>query len=361
MAQWLFGRRTTQTSPHAGSPSSDVEDYESLLPQSSPGTPNTAVTQSAPEHAGFPRSRSSQRRLRRSASDQNPRKLRDGDQGVNLLSPPQTDSATLQQRLAFVTQTRSSNPAPLTWRRSIPVRSVSDYASSSPLPPVAKHRALDIPLKPCMKQASKSTTGTTPSDECSGSASEIIQPIRRVKTVDFNEPVPAKLQEASPGSLSLETKPSRHIFQASQAEKTTRKATPCLGPRPKSTLAETATTWTDVHVVAIAPSGCGGDFTRQGGEATPTMQMVESKAGCYEIIWDNVPPDEDDLPRNRRNSSASQSLYVRNNFRCSPLYDHWRGSFYPLPTKTWDRSTNLLSWCLGCGIICTEDSGTRQF
>jgi hypothetical protein len=45
--------------------------------------------------------------------------------------------------------------------------------------------------------------------------------------------------------------------------------------------------------------------------ATPTMQIVESSNGAYEIIWDDVPPEHNVRVR-RRNSSASQALEAVN-------------------------------------------------
>ncbi|KAF3036158.1 hypothetical protein E8E12_002931 [Didymella heteroderae] len=70
-------------------------------------------------------------------------------------------------------------------------------------------------------------------------------------------------------------------------------------------------TRTDVHVIAIAPSPSrfgGLDTKRQGNfeetdAATPTVQIVESGNGSYEV----VPPEHSARTR-RRSSSASQAL-----------------------------------------------------
>jgi hypothetical protein len=334
MSQWLFGKPTTKASAQTGFIPPSVEERELLLPETPQKTNYTVVTDSLSEHVRAARLESNQRRLRRSSSDQNLRQLHDRDHSISSLSHEQTDSAMLQQRLALATLTRSSNPSPLSWHRSTPTRSISDYSSSSPVPPVTKHRAVDLPLKPCMKQASKSAAGTPPSDEYSQSISETGPMIRRVKTVDFDEPVSRNRQETSPTSVLPETTAPQHSVQVPQAKKTLPGITPFPGPRAKSTPADAATTRTDVHVVAVAPSGHGkvpGDVSK----ATPTMQMVESNAGRYEIIWDNVPPDEDDMPRNRRNSSASQALYVCTILSGIILCDHSErfSSFAPCITR----------------------------
>jgi hypothetical protein len=77
----------------------------------------------------------------------------------------------------------------------------------------------------------------------------------------------------------------------------------------KSTVADPAITRTDVHVIAIAPSQNASDARGNVGSdpATPTMQFIESRNGCYEVIWDDV-PTESSIERRCRRSSASHSL-----------------------------------------------------
>lgn len=47
---------------------------------------------------------------------------------------------------------------------------------------------------------------------------------------------------------------------------------------------------------------------KQDDPITPTMQIVESKNGCYQVIWDDVPVEDSPRMHQRRSSSASHSL-----------------------------------------------------
>jgi hypothetical protein len=175
------------------------------------------------------------------------------------------------------------------------------------------------PLKTCMKKKARGTT-TSPhaaefrdvKDDDSETRS-----LRRVKTFDFVKTTASWLTvraqaEACKKLAPVITKVSRAL-SADSIKSTTGayKTTPCphtIGS-VKSSLADPATTRTDVHVIAIAPS-CNIDYTANQGSvdpATPTMQIVESSSGCYEVIWDDV-PSEHSIRINRRSSSASHSL-----------------------------------------------------
>jgi hypothetical protein len=51
----------------------------------------------------------------------------------------------------------------------------------------------------------------------------------------------------------------------------------------------------------------------EGGDpATPTMQIIESKSGSYEVIWDDVPSEHSIRLRGRRSSAAGHALETAN-------------------------------------------------
>ncbi|KAF2828800.1 hypothetical protein CC86DRAFT_264536, partial [Ophiobolus disseminans] len=173
-----------------------------------------------------------------------------------------------------------------------------------------------LPLKTCLRTKAKSTT-TTPPNEIykDGVADSENKTLRRVKTVDFEGPTKSLL------TIPALTGPSKEVMHVAGNRTETLHSQP-MNPNntprfpsypgalitAKSTLAGPATTRTDVHVIAIAPS-C--DLERAANHesidpATPTMQIVESNTGSYEVTWDTVPPEH----ANRRSSSASHSLYA---------------------------------------------------
>ncbi|KAF2712414.1 hypothetical protein K504DRAFT_480086 [Pleomassaria siparia CBS 279.74] len=229
---------------------------------------------------------------------------------------PTIDAATLQEQL--VTQTKHVGKLPVRPWRVRRVRTASGpfqwtnpqapgrpgfrwfpRSNSDPYPtPVDKQKRAagkNISLKPCIKQKSKSAATTPPNAQGqSPDGLGTTQKLRRVKTVDFEEGLSKKLLSLPP------LEPTKNISRV----------TLCPGlTMNKSLPADAAVTRTDVHVVAIAPSWNADDIPDEGGidPATPTMQIVESKSGCYEIVWDDVPLKQD-VRTNRRGSSASQAL-----------------------------------------------------
>jgi hypothetical protein len=256
---------------------------------------------------------------------------------------PTIDSATLQQQL--INQTQHNGQSPLRpWRvlqartanepfrwidprspkpgfKWFPVRSQSDSAS---IPQASKKRPKNeqnLPLKSSMKYKSKSATATPPSRTVTDPGSPVDnKKLRRVKTVDFEDAVAKKLKSlppltpwsSEPGRESAleQIHPVTPLKKAKNGAKIQETKRPpfCPNSAIKSKVADPAVTRTDVHVVAITPSWSSDDTMDEGGinPATPTMQIVESKNGCFEVIWDDVPIESDN--RNRRNSSASQAL-----------------------------------------------------
>ncbi|KAH7139008.1 hypothetical protein B0J11DRAFT_32745 [Dendryphion nanum] len=220
------------------------------------------------------------------------------------------DSIALQKRLLEQTQgggKQSDRP----WRvrlRTAPEHLIPSFkwfpagSKSEPSTPLIERKSSpgkDLPLKPCMKQESKSTANTPPQHADGPSA---FQPLRRVKTVDFEECVPNECFTLPLshiwGNSSLNTKWTRW-----NRPKLLERTLSCPGPLAKGKPADTAITRTDVHVVAIAPSWGSEDSI----VATPTMQIVQSNTGCYEVVWDDI-PTEDNIRTRRLNSSATEFL-----------------------------------------------------
>jgi hypothetical protein len=250
-------------------------------------------------------------------------------------------SAALQEQLVQQTK-RSGKSTSLPWRvrtaqdinglfqatnpplsrlafERIPVRSKSDYGFGSVAS--AKESKKEKPLKSSLKRKSKSAATTPPRDATRDASSSIeCQQLRRVKTVDFAATAPTILvplpplkpwsnesnKERAYGEYeSTIRKDSASSYQKSQPAGSIH---PCPASTCKSKAADCAVTRTDVHVVAIAPS-CTPNIKGDVEPATPTMQVVESKDGRYEVIWNDAPAEDSDRLR-RRDSSASQALHT---------------------------------------------------
>ncbi|KAF2473136.1 uncharacterized protein BDR25DRAFT_129036, partial [Lindgomyces ingoldianus] len=288
------------------------------------------------------------------------------------------DSATLQRRLVMETKrnghppVRSSRtqrvraaPAPFQWTNPqaperpgfmwFPVRTYSEPSSSAQSIRQAKRSDHDLPLKPCMKQKSKSAAATPPNGGSTDSEdSHGRRKLRRVKTVDFEGVLSKKLLSLPPlklwtGQGDLEAgepfERSKTAMEESSSNRaiSVKRVRSCPGPKTKSTLADTAITRTDVHVVAIAPSWSSEEFPATDDDgidlATPTMQIVESKTGCYEVVWDDV-QKEPAIEAGGRCSSAGQALQAAGSFA----------------TKGLERvNTKLAEWSWG------KDSLTRSY
>lgn len=195
-----------------------------------------------------------------------------------------------------------------------PVRSVSDSSTIFQIKPKANVRGKDIPLKPCMKQKSKSATTTPSSFQSMDIDPDDESKKRKAKSVDFEKPVSKRLslpllrvwaagtentpQGARRASLDNGNRRQRNPLKVKGS---------CPMPRAKGRPADSAITRTDVHVVAVAPPLIPLSLSTPTPPKTPTMQIVESKTGRYEVIWDDV-AEEEDIRGGRRASSASESL-----------------------------------------------------
>ncbi|KAF2115910.1 hypothetical protein BDV96DRAFT_492338 [Lophiotrema nucula] len=259
---------------------------------------------------------------------------------------PAVDSATLRERLiAHTKQKQKQKPAtrPCHVSRAgtasnifqsagtqgfappgfiwVPIRGASEPSTPGPGRAQEKKAGTLSPLKPCIKQKSKSAAPTPP-NERSGNQYDLKegQQLRRVKTVDFEDTLskpllaipPVKVREdevkAQPAGRinTLQGRRGRNYGEVSQGD---RYGSPSF-LKPKSQPADTAVTKTDVHVVAIAPSWSVEEIPDEevSTPATPTMQIVESSNGTYQVIWDDISPEHEECRRERRSSSASQAL-----------------------------------------------------
>jgi len=256
------------------------------------------------------------------------------------------------------TNSQSPNRPGFKW---FPVRSNSDPSS---VPQIEKSEAkVDriLILKPCMKQIYESAA-TTPLDEQNKTFSNAkeLGKLRRVKTVDFEDPVSRKSLSLPPlkvwtGSFTPDRADTsdRSNTNGTIAAKTNTRIMSYPGPMKKGMPADTAVTRTDVHVIAITPSWNTDVMPDLSSinPATPTMQIVESKEGCYEVIWDDIPQDHD-IRSHQRRSSASEALYTAS----------------PEASRGLDRvNTKLKEWSFGTGspsepfqsqiVVFPEDDG----
>jgi hypothetical protein len=224
--------------------------------------------------------------------------------------PSQT--GRLQTAGVSVSQTRP-NPT-----RSTAVRSSSDpdlaKAFANP-----KTRNRDGPLKPCIKSGAKSATTTPPSGYPKDVVESEPMPLRRVKTVDFEENGSKPSQSLLQVAVTSEnpTKSSTNdveppLAPTAKPKKTVKRIPSCPNTMGtlKSSVADPATTKTAVHVIAIAPAWNAKEVTNEegGDPATPTMQIIESKSGSYEVIWDDVPSEHSIRLTGRRSSAAGHAL-----------------------------------------------------
>ncbi|KAF1837087.1 hypothetical protein BDW02DRAFT_190561 [Decorospora gaudefroyi] len=248
---------------------------------------------------------------------------------------PAISSASLQQQLAEQTRPSRNRSRPFRSRRVLtvsesvaqtrptPIRSTAVRSSSDPdlAKAFANPKTLcrNSPLKPCIKTKAKSATSTPP---C-GFQQSVVDPeprtLRRVKTVDFegnaSKPSLSIPQVVVTWQNSAQTPTSDmepRLSPASKGKQATKRSPSCPNTisRAKSSVADPAVTRTDVHVIAITPSWNAQNVPNDEGEdpATPTMQIIETKSGSYEVIWDDVPPEHSLRIRKRRSSSASHAL-----------------------------------------------------
>ncbi|OCK86358.1 hypothetical protein K432DRAFT_412727 [Lepidopterella palustris CBS 459.81] len=172
------------------------------------------------------------------------------------------------------------------------------------------------PLKTCLKKKSKSAASSPPSGLNMENDLQGTLLLRRVKTVDFATP---KRTQSLPPSKSWK-KFEAKILPEPTVETYFAKTMSFPGPKAKSSIAGAAITRTDVHVVAISPawpSDTDNQEPVRTYSATPTMQVVESGNGVYEVVWDDVPTDE--YKEKSRKSSAGQALQAAGSFPLSGL------------------------------------------
>jgi hypothetical protein len=227
-----------------------------------------------------------------------------------------TSEQTIEKASEQPTTLAVESSAPV-FRWYAPVRSTSDSDLHTKYAKPQQH-IQDVPLKTCLKKKSKSARNEpSESPEMTDCSSPDKKTLRRVKTVDFEEETRSPSLPPSPVTVATKIvcSPARQSSKSSIKASTLRRVSPRMPSCPnmmgtaKSALADPTTTRTDVHVIAIAPSQNEADTGPHTDidPATPTMQFIESKNGCYEVIWDDVPA-ENTIQRRARRSSADHSL-----------------------------------------------------
>ncbi|CAN9137222.1 unnamed protein product [Alternaria alternata] len=252
--------------------------------------------------------------------------------------------------------------------RPEPTRSTAMRSDTEPDPARAfanpKTHSCNVTLKPCIKKKAKSTT-TTPPGEFQGNAVNL-EPVflRRVRTVDFQEagakpspPPPQVTITPRNPTEALKYDIGRSAKSADNHTETVKWSASCPNTisTAKGTAAEPAITRTDVHVIAIAPSWNAENLATDDGAdpATPTMQIIETKSGSYEVIWDDVPPEHTVRTRGRRSSSAGHALETaspsakRGLERVNSKLAGWSG--------TWNSPSDSFKPTIATRYDCTVD------
>lgn len=195
-----------------------------------------------------------------------------------------------------------------TWSSSMRSNSDPDLrATSEPKDKPDSNKA----LRTCLKQRARSANTLPYGSMLDKTSSFDVRKLRRRKTVEFEDAVSQPVPSSMIGPNKIRG------FSRKEPVKVTRRTPPCPGTAGlnKRSPARPAVTRTDVHVIAITPTSSKLAFqdpstsrsSREINPATPTMQIVESSNGSYEVIWDDM-PTEHSSRINRRSSSASQAL-----------------------------------------------------
>ncbi|RAR05089.1 hypothetical protein DDE82_004107 [Stemphylium lycopersici] len=239
---------------------------------------------------------------------------------------PTTSSTSLERQLGEVPissnelshrhgqlRRRPTVDDPLTRTRPVPTRSTPVRSSSNPNLAKAfanpRTREHELPLKPCIKNKAKSATTASPGGIVQDTTDVERRILRRVKTVDFEESGSRTSILLPRVDVTLESATDSPMHAAKTISVPTRNPGKAVKKSPscpntisivKSSVADQAVTRTD-----NAQDVTNDDVP---DPATPTMQIIETKSGSYEVIWDDVPSEYSIRMRDRRSSSASHSL-----------------------------------------------------
>lgn len=241
------------------------------------------------------------------------------------------------------------------WRSSIRSNSDPDMRNAFK---ASNRPGANKPLKTCLKQKAKSANATPPNEPVVDLTHSLeYQKLRRMKTVDFEEviskPMPSRRRAPNAAVEQYQNK----LKEASK------RTTLCPGTAmlTRRLPACPAVTRTDVHVIAITPalSNPTGMNSTQPGKAeevdptTPTMQIVESNNGSYEVIWDDVPSEYSTKTR-KLSSSAGQALEAINSTatkgleRVNMKLTEWSG--------TWNIPSDFFKPAI---VVFPDDDGRR--
>jgi hypothetical protein len=224
-----------------------------------------------------------------------------------------------------------------------PGASTDSYSSPSLRTTEVSYRK---PLKTCLKQKVNNTT-TTPSSEVKRELKDPTddldgRKLRRVKTVDFEISKP--LICITPAAVVSDQMRSSTFAQTERLSGQNvrsliiRRAPTCPSTfgTIKSDPAGPAVTRTDVRVIAVSQSSSRElKAAQRSGDcdpATPTMQIMESDNGVYEVVWDDVPADHDYRESKSGSNAgkalgASSSTAVRGLERVNTKLTEWSGSW----------------------------------
>ncbi|KAF2445106.1 hypothetical protein P171DRAFT_289478 [Karstenula rhodostoma CBS 690.94] len=209
-----------------------------------------------------------------------------------------------------------------------PIQEISTVSLSAPIrvaqePGEAHRERSKASLKSSMKHVPNAED--TP-DEPTINSSRSTEPhrtslsLRRVKTVEFEgfdatrvRTVPSLKPYSSDIFLNTSERDESQGKLTTKRHQTVRGYPSCSRPGIKSVIAEPALTKTDVHVVTLAPTSEGKVPPRKPdlGTATPTMQTIKSAGSCHEVVWDDV-PTEDNKTIHRKTSVANRALQTIN-------------------------------------------------
>lgn len=227
-------------------------------------------------------------------------------------------------------------------------------------------------LKTCLQQKAKSASTTLPNGCATGTTSlPENQELRRAKTVDF--------EDARSKSVSSRMRiPSRaREYPRSRSGRILKQIPSCPGTAEltRRSPASPAVTRTDVHVIAIAPTWSkfaardpSHPKDEEADPATPTMQIVESSNGIYEVIWDNVPAEQNASVR--RHSSSAQALEAIGSTatkgleRVNTKLTEWSGT-WNTPSESFKPTIVVFPDDDGCGpqfeCAIVNDEGIETF
>ncbi|KAL5375695.1 hypothetical protein DPSP01_011051 [Paraphaeosphaeria sporulosa] len=215
------------------------------------------------------------------------------------------------------------------------IRGIPSISISAPIlmlqePREAYRDRLKAPLKSSMKHTPNAEETPAESTADSSSITEHHRPyqsLRRLKPVDFKgldaigmrTVLPLKPWVSDTMMNTFEEDKS-HGDLTTESQIVVGGDPSCLRPEIKSEMAVPALTKTDVHVVTLTPTYEVNVLSRKPdiSTTTPTMQIIKSADSCHEVVWDDIPA-EDNKRVHCRISLPSRALQTLSSARESDL------------------------------------------